>query len=78
MEEVDEIQSDIHEIHRKHKITLFTCPECCHENTDMLIALVKEIVKLEKERDGIGRHTNVSAHMESIMSDHPKAFELFQ
>jgi len=49
---------------------------------DCFICLVRslmwDILQLEQQRDGLGRHTNVSGEMESLMSKHEALFELFK
>lgn len=44
---------------------------------DLIIALLKEIADLEAQRDRIGRHTNISAHFEMLMSKHETLFKHF-
>jgi hypothetical protein len=42
----------------------------------LLIELLQDIVCLEAERDKLGRHTNVSAHFEVLITKHQALFIL--
>lgn len=39
--------------------------------------LLNDIRELERQRDGIGRHTTISAEAESLMSKHQKLFDMY-
>lgn len=72
---------------KRHKLTI-SCTGCgaeyeeghdCLTNLRVLVGqMIQDIRNMEQQRDGLGRHTTLSAEMESMMSRHPRLFELFK